>query len=50
MEVDAQPALEPDVEAFGATLEEGAAVVDGQMVSARACRTTRRGCASSCAC
>src|SRR5215212_642661 len=29
-------ALEPDVEAFGATFEDGAGVVDGQMVSARA--------------
>jgi protease I len=32
----AYPALEPDVEAFGATFEDGAGVVDGQMVSARA--------------
>jgi putative intracellular protease/amidase len=32
----AYPALEPDVEAFGAAFEDGAGVVDGQMVSTRA--------------
>jgi protease I len=32
----AYPELEPDVEAFGDTFEDGAGVVDGQMVSARA--------------
>ena len=32
----AYPALEPDVDAAGATFEDGAGVVDGEMVSARA--------------
>jgi protease I len=32
----AYPALEPDVAAMGATFEDGAGVVDGMMVSARA--------------
>jgi hypothetical protein len=43
----AYPALAPDVVAAGAEFVDRAAVIDGQMVSARAWPDHRRGCASS---